>query len=93
VKLTAIILAAIAAFCGLLASWYWYQSSNVAHPNRLALLYGTLSSSDKELVVAGAMGLREAAADTAKLNTKAALWTAAAVILGTAGNLVSAFSN
>ena len=92
-KLAAVILAVIATICGLFACWYWYKSSNVAHPNRMAFLYGTLTSSDKEIMVASAMALREVAADTAKLNTKAALWTAAAVVIGAIGNLISALSN
>jgi hypothetical protein len=78
----AIIFAVAALGCGLTAAHYWYRSSIVE----------TRLDSDFEPVVeelhnrvwfSAAM---KAASETARLNRIAALWTAAAVILGAASS-------
>ena len=84
---------AIAAFLvGLLAAWFWWKASTVdtgpAFPEAVKQNPG-----DANLVQSMSLwGLLDAVNESSRLNKRAALLTALAVVLSTASTLVAAFN-
>ena len=74
------------AIAGLLAAWYWYQSARLKPPSELkgAAGYGGPVNVDTGPLVAFAQ-------ESARLNKKAALWTALAAFLMGFANIVQPF--
>ncbi len=85
-KVSGLILAILSLVTGRLAAWYWYQASVITVG--LALRSGP-GGGMPGVVRAALGGLRQSVEASATLNKNAALWTAAAVVLGTLGNLLS----
>jgi hypothetical protein len=79
------IFAALAVISGLVAAWYWYQSTKPTVPPVV------------EDNVMHAMkwfnGVKDTADQTARANKKAALWTAASVLLGAISTLSGALGS
>ena len=84
--LVVLFLAACAAVTGLIAAWYWYQSSKIPVET---------TQPDARTWDAAALGLAastlQACQRVATLNKKAALWTMASVVSSAATTLAGAF--
>ena len=83
-KAIALLLAASALATGLVAAWYWYQSSivTVEQTNKEA--------KSVEFITLGLLrGTIQAYQEVADLNKKAALWTMASVVLSAASAVAS----
>ncbi|HTV35689.1 MAG TPA: hypothetical protein VMF12_04595 [Xanthobacteraceae bacterium] len=76
--------------CGLVAARYWFQASKIAVTPKLWELSEDVHEADFnwELIRA----IMVAGRDTSTLNRLAALWSAAAVILGGATSLLTALT-
>jgi hypothetical protein len=93
-KAFSILLAFAALITGLAGAFYWFKSSIVPidrwgreeHPGPFAPHEHQAANT---LYLAG---IREAAKQTARLNMKAALWTAVAVVLSAASSLFSSLA-
>jgi hypothetical protein len=77
-------------FCGLIAAGQWYRASKVAVTPKLSDLSHDVHEADFnwELIRA----IMVAARETSSLNRLAALWSAAAVLLGGVTSLLSALA-
>ena len=83
---------ALLAFgCGLLAAWFWYRASKVETTPTWAVAGGIEPPVTEASQGGWISGLLEAGAEAARLNKLAALWTAASVIVGTAGNAAASW--
>lgn len=74
--------------CGLIAAWYWFRSSQIR--TRPSCLDQSWDKSLDDVFLAEGNWMSEflaAIASAAELNSKAAVWTAASVVLGTAGSI------
>ena len=87
-------LLALATFAaGLRGAWYWYRSSQVVAVPSWAE-HGQAEPTDPLQSQMGWLAaLIKAAGDAAYFNRWAAIWTAAAVVLGAAATIASAMSN
>jgi hypothetical protein len=85
-RLAAFILAALSLITGLVAAWYWYKSSLVRVEPRIDHRTGGAMPGPVRRWLGGTIASVE---NSAALNKKASLWTAATVILGTLGNFLS----
>ncbi|HEX3709518.1 MAG TPA: hypothetical protein VHV56_06480 [Pseudolabrys sp.] len=85
-KIIAIWLAAVSLICGLVAAWYWYRASKIPFQPRYSELGDDVSEAEflGELTTSVMMAVQK----TSALNRLAALWTAAAVMLGGAASLI-----
>lgn len=85
-KFLAVGIALAALICGLVAAWYWYKASKVPFAPNYDELPADVSDIDFHgaLVTAVMIAVQKAGA----LNRLAALWTAAAVVLGGAASLI-----
>lgn len=72
--------------CGLIAAWYWYKASKIPFAPNYDELPDDVSDIDFHgaLVTAVMIAVQKAGS----LNRVAALWTAAAVVLGGAASLI-----
>jgi hypothetical protein len=101
VKILSILFATAGLFAGLMGAYYWYVSSTVPierwggnepvpfpeEDQREKMLDRTTGMNTLWLA-----GMFEAAQQTARLNKKAAFWTAVAVVLGGASSLFSSLA-
>lgn len=84
---SAILFGIASLVCGLIAAWQWYKASKISVQPRFHELSDDVPESDfnwalvKAIMVAGQ--------ETSALNRVAALWTAAAVLLGGATTLLT----
>jgi peptidoglycan/LPS O-acetylase OafA/YrhL len=77
-----------ALFAGLVAAWYWYQSTKVPLKTTQPDAKGI------EMAALGlAAGAYEAYRKVSALNKKAALWTAASVVLGAISAVIGALNS
>ncbi|MGY8677100.1 hypothetical protein Q2941_04705 [Bradyrhizobium sp. UFLA05-153] len=89
------------AFAGLMGAYYWYVSSTVEIKRWGANEHVPFPDGDQQQEMLNRMtgmntlwlgGMYEATQQTARLNKKAARWTAVAVALGGASSLFSSFA-
>jgi hypothetical protein len=82
----AIGLAAASLICGLIAAWYWYSASKIPFEPE----YSELAEDHTELDFQWALmrAIMAASQKTSSLNRLAALWTAAAGVLGGVASLI-----
>jgi hypothetical protein len=101
VKVLSILFAIAGLFAGLMGAYYWYVSSTVpierwGGNEPVPFPEGHLREEMLNRTIAVYTlwlgGMFEAAQKTARLNKKAALWTAVAVVLGAASTLFSSLA-
>jgi len=85
-------LCAVSAFsAGFIGAWYWLRASRI-FPVSLSARLGLTEPGDPVSSINDQLaGQIMAMTDSAELNMKAAVCTAIAVVLGTAGNLLNAW--
>jgi len=85
-KFVAVGIGTASLVCGLIAAWYWYQASKIPFKPNYDELPDDVSDIDFHgaLVTAVMIAVQKAGA----LNRLAALWTAAAVVLGGSASLL-----
>lgn len=90
-KLQGIALAICACVTGVVAAIYWYRSSKVPiDPIWPGGPFGLVEPGEREASQDGWIGgMLQASARAAELNAKAALWTAASVLLAGVASIVS----
>jgi len=86
-KSAAVILAIAALAAGLVSAWYWYRTSRVSPLEPISGFLGAHGTTDSP------DNWYRAASASARLNERAAIWTAATVILGAGSNLLGTSSN
>jgi hypothetical protein len=85
-KYLAVAMAASSLICGLVAAWYWYRASKIPfQPD-----YHALPDDVSDIEFHGALvtAVMKAVQKAGALNRLAALWTAAAVVLGGVAGLI-----
>lgn len=87
-KCLSILLAISALVAGLLVARYWYPASKIQPDPGWPTEPGDSQASQ----MGWTAGIMEAIAKSADLNKTAALWTAAAVVLGSASSVVGALA-
>jgi hypothetical protein len=85
-KFAAIGLSAVSLTLGLIAAWYWYQASKIPFEPKYSELDDDVSELDFHWTLMKAIML--ATRKTSDLNRRAALWTAASVVLGGIASLI-----
>ncbi len=83
----AIIFGTAALVCGLIAATQWYRASKIAVVPNFSELPEDVGETDFNWALIKAIMI--AARETSSLNRLAALWTAAAVLLGAATSLLT----
>jgi hypothetical protein len=86
VRFASVGLGTAALICGLIAAWYWYTASKIKFDPRFHELSDDVTETDFNWALVRAIMM--AVHETSALNRVAALWTAAAVVLGGSANLV-----
>ena len=76
--------------CGLVAAWQWYRASRIEIVPRFSELSDDVHEADFNWTLVKAIMI--AGRQTSALNRVAALWTAAAVLLGGATSLLTALT-
>jgi PBP1b-binding outer membrane lipoprotein LpoB len=80
-KFVAAVLAIAAFLAGCQSAWFWYQSSRGSPLGPMAEMHGPGTTTNPD-------SFEQMAAASAKLNERAAIWTAVTVFLGALSNLI-----